>query len=108
VEDRKQGKGVYKNGSMTILDGQWNSDLFTGNGKRTYKDGVVYSGGWINGLKCGQGEQRWPTGMSYSGALHTLHAALLMLWCAVLCCAVLFHALPHPSIRPPSHARTRT
>ena len=46
------GTGHYRNAGMEY-SGEWNEDLFHGNGKLTLNNGDVIEGQWLNGCHVG-------------------------------------------------------
>jgi hypothetical protein len=52
-----QGKMTYKNG--VIYEGEWKDGKIEGKGKMTYKNGDIYEGEWKDGNREGQGKMNY-------------------------------------------------
>ena len=50
MNDKKQGRGIYKWGKGNIFEGSFQNDFRHGEGKLMLADGEVIEGTWINGV----------------------------------------------------------
>jgi len=65
--DLFQGEGTYKWNDGRRYEGQWHTTKMHGHGKYTFVDGRSYEGQYIHGEKSGTGTYLWPDGRSYVG-----------------------------------------
>ena len=71
--DVRSGYGVFSwwKGSSIKYEGEWQDDVFHGNGSMSWPDDSVYTGEWVAGKREGQGKMLWPDGSEYDGQWHS-------------------------------------
>ena len=67
IDNKKEGKGIYKYYNGKIYEGEYKNDLRNGIGIYHYIDGYVYNGEWKNDKKHGKGILYYPNGEIYVG-----------------------------------------
>ena len=67
IDNKKEGKGIYKYYNGKIYEGEYKNDLRNGIGICHYIDGYVYNGEWKNDKKHGKGILYYPNGEIYVG-----------------------------------------
>jgi len=67
VKDRLPKKFAGESVGILVYDGTFRGDKKCGKGSAVYSDGCTYEGEWDNDLFHGQGEIRWPEGDKYKG-----------------------------------------
>lgn len=63
---RKHGKGIYEEGSQRY-EGDFVEDRMEGKGVFKFESGAVYAGGFHNNMFNGKGSYSWPDGSKYEG-----------------------------------------
>ena len=66
-KDLFEGQGTYIWGDKKMYIGNWKEGKMNGVGKLTYSDGSYYEGNFVNGLKEGQGKYVWKVYHFYKG-----------------------------------------
>ena len=66
-KDLFHGQGIYNWGDKKKYDGTWKEGKMNGKGKLIYFDGSYYEGEFVNGLKEGLGKYVWKSNNYYSG-----------------------------------------
>ena len=67
INEKKEGKGIYKYNSGEKYEGEYKNNLRNGFGIYTYKDGYIYKGQWKDDKKHGKGILYFPNGEIYEG-----------------------------------------
>ena len=67
IDNKKEGKGIYKYYKGEKYEGEYKNDLRNGIGICHYIDGYVYNGEWKNDQKHGKGILYYPNGEIYVG-----------------------------------------
>ena len=67
IDQKKEGKGIYKYNSGEKYEGEYKNNLRDGIGIYTYKDGYIYNGEWKKDKKHGKGILYFPNGEIYEG-----------------------------------------
>ena len=67
INEKKEGKGIYKYNSGDKYEGEYKNNLRNGFGIYTYKDGYIYKGQWKDDKKHGKGILYFPNGEIYEG-----------------------------------------
>ena len=67
INEKKEGKGIYKYNNGEKYEGEYKNNLRNGFGIYTYKDGYIYKGQWKDDKKHGKGILYFPNGEIYEG-----------------------------------------